>query len=107
MEKWQGDCVLSNNLSTEETEQTADNDRVELSSLFKDIEEIVHHLETEQVPLEEALRLFERGMRFCRQASHRLDEAEGVIQRLLRDPDTGEGMVVSWQEEEDSSSTYR
>ncbi len=69
-----------------------------LETLFEDIEEIVHHLETEEVSLEESLRLFEQGIRFCREATRRLDEAEGVIERLLRDPETGEDEIVPWQE---------
>ena len=48
----------------------------------KELEEIVHRLESGEVPLDEALRLWERGeelYRFCRE---RLDGAEGRIEEL-------------------------
>jgi len=48
----------------------------------KELEEIVHRLESGEVPLDEALKLWERGeelYRFCRE---RLDGAEGRIEEL-------------------------
>ena len=48
----------------------------------KELEEIVRRLETGEAPLDEALKLWERGeelYRFCRE---RLDGAEGRIEEL-------------------------
>ena len=48
----------------------------------KELEDIVHRLESGEVPLDEALKLWERGealYRFCRE---RLDGAEGRIEEL-------------------------
>jgi len=48
----------------------------------KELEQIVHRLETGEAPLDEALKLWERGeelYRFCRE---RLDTAEGKIEEL-------------------------
>ena len=48
----------------------------------KELEEIVHRLESGEAPLDEALKLWERGeelYRFCRE---RLDGAEGRIEEL-------------------------
>ena len=48
----------------------------------KELEDIVHRLESGEVPLDEALKLWERGeelYRFCRE---RLDAAEGRIEEL-------------------------
>jgi exodeoxyribonuclease VII small subunit len=48
----------------------------------KELEEIVQRLESGQAPLDEALKLWERGeelYRFCRE---RLDGAEGRIEEL-------------------------
>lgn len=48
----------------------------------KELEEIVQRLESGEVPLDEALKLWERGeelYRFCRE---RLDAAEGRIEEL-------------------------
>jgi exodeoxyribonuclease VII small subunit len=47
-----------------------------------ELEEIVHRLEGGEAPLDEALRLWQRGeelYRFCRE---RLDSAEGKIEEL-------------------------
>jgi exodeoxyribonuclease VII small subunit len=48
----------------------------------RELEEIVQRLESGQVPLDEALKLWERGEelhRFCRE---QLDVAEGKIEQL-------------------------
>lgn len=48
----------------------------------KELEGIVQRLETGEAPLDEALKLWERGeelYRFCRE---RLDAAEGTIEEL-------------------------
>ena len=48
----------------------------------KELEEIVHRLESGEAPLDEALKLWERGeelYRFCRE---RLEAAEGRIEEL-------------------------
>jgi len=48
----------------------------------KELEEIVRRLESGEAPLDEALRLWQRGeelYRFCRE---RLDSAEGKIEEL-------------------------
>jgi exodeoxyribonuclease VII small subunit len=48
----------------------------------RELEEIVQRLESGEVPLDEALKLWERGeelYRFCRE---RLDGAEGKIEEL-------------------------
>jgi exodeoxyribonuclease VII small subunit len=48
----------------------------------RELEEIVHRLESGEAPLDEALRLWQRGeelYRFCRE---RLDSAEGKIEEL-------------------------
>jgi exodeoxyribonuclease VII small subunit len=48
----------------------------------RELEEIVHRLESGEAPLDEALRLWERGeelYRFCRE---QLDAAEGRIEEL-------------------------
>jgi exodeoxyribonuclease VII small subunit len=48
----------------------------------RELEDIVHRLESGDAPLDEALRLWQRGeelYRFCRE---RLDSAEGKIEEL-------------------------
>jgi exodeoxyribonuclease VII small subunit len=49
------------------------------------LEENVHALESGEVSLEEALELFEEGMRLSRDLNNRLTETERRIQELTRD----------------------
>jgi exodeoxyribonuclease VII small subunit len=48
----------------------------------KELEQIVHRLETGEAPLDEALKLWERGEELYRFCKERLDAAEGKIQEL-------------------------
>jgi exodeoxyribonuclease VII small subunit len=48
----------------------------------KELEEIVHRLESGEAPLDEALRLWERGEELHRFCKERLDAAEGKIEEL-------------------------
>jgi exodeoxyribonuclease VII small subunit len=49
------------------------------------LEEIVHQLESGDLPLEKSLELFEDGIRLSRQCQERLNQAERRIEVLLRD----------------------
>ena len=54
----------------------------------RELEDIVHRLESGDAPLDEALRLWQRGeelYRFCRE---RLDSAEGKIEELASRAET-------------------
>jgi exodeoxyribonuclease VII small subunit len=48
----------------------------------KELEEIVHRLESGEAPLDEALRLWQRGEELYRLCKDRLDAAEGRIEEL-------------------------
>jgi exodeoxyribonuclease VII small subunit len=48
----------------------------------RELEEIVQRLESGQAPLDEALRLWERGEELYRFCKERLDAAEGRIEEL-------------------------
>lgn len=54
-------------------------------SLMSRLEGVVHRLEEGDLPLEEALRVFEEGVALSRLGAHRLDEAERRIEVLLTD----------------------
>ena len=54
------------------------------------LEALVARLETGDLPLEEALRLFEEGVRLTRLCSTRLENAERRVQVLVQAPDGGE-----------------
>jgi exodeoxyribonuclease VII small subunit len=48
----------------------------------KELEGIVQRLETGEAPLDEALKLWERGEELYRFCKERLDAAEGTIEEL-------------------------
>ena len=48
----------------------------------RELEEIVHRLESGEAPLDEALRLWQRGEELYRLCRDRLDAAEGKIEEL-------------------------
>jgi exodeoxyribonuclease VII small subunit len=52
---------------------------------LKELEEIVNRLEQGDLPLEEALQLFEQGVKLSRLCHTRLDEAQKRVEVLLKD----------------------
>lgn len=50
---------------------------------LKELEEIVHQLESEDLPLEKAIALFEKGTTLSKTCSRTLDDAEKKIEQLL------------------------
>ncbi len=71
------------------TQATSDKTRFE--EALKRLEGVVERLEEGEIPLEEALRLFEEGVKLSRLCHQRLDEAEKRIELLTRD---GEGKIA-------------
>ena len=53
------------------------------------IEAIVAKLEREEMPLDEALALFEEGVEKLRRAASALEQAEGKVRRLAEKSDGG------------------
>lgn len=51
-----------------------------------ELESIVKRLEEGDMPLEESLELFERGVRLSRDCRDRLEKAERRIEMLTKDP---------------------
>ena len=51
------------------------------------LETIVKQLEAGELPLEESLKLFEKGVALSRECRERLNEAERRIERLMKDSD--------------------
>ncbi len=52
---------------------------------LKELEEIVNRLEQGEIPLEEALHLFEQGVKLSRLCHTKLDEAQKRVEVLLKD----------------------
>lgn len=53
--------------------------------LLVELERIVDQLERAELPLEESLAAFERGVALSRRGQQILDQAEGKVELLLRD----------------------
>jgi exodeoxyribonuclease VII small subunit len=56
----------------------------------RELEEIVQRLERGEAPLDEALRLWERGEELYKLCRGRLDEAQGKIEELGRKVDAAQ-----------------
>jgi exodeoxyribonuclease VII small subunit len=57
----------------------------EFEKAFAELEEIVKRLEGEELPLDESLELFEKGIRLSRFCNQRLEEIEKKIELILAD----------------------
>jgi exodeoxyribonuclease VII small subunit len=64
---------------------------------LKRLEKIVRELEEGDLSLEEALSLFEEGIRLTRLCNKKLEEAEGKIKLLLQAED-GTIALQTWEE---------
>jgi exodeoxyribonuclease VII small subunit len=63
-----------------------------LGDELKRLEEIVRRLEADDLPIEEALQLFEEGVGRLRTAKSRLADAETRVQQVLRDTAADDGV---------------
>jgi exodeoxyribonuclease VII small subunit len=74
-----------------------------LPSAFEDIlarlNVVVERLESNDLPLEASLALFEEGVRLSRAGAARLDEAERRVERLLSDDGTTVAMTETREKE--------
>jgi len=57
----------------------------EFEKSFQQLEKIVQRLEAEELPLDEALRLFEEGIGLSRFCHQKLEEVEKKIELILAD----------------------
>lgn len=66
------------------------------------LEAIVTKMEEGDLPLEEALKAFEEGVRLAKFCTSKLDEAERKVEKLIRDQ-SGKVQTTPFGEEEDDS----
>jgi exodeoxyribonuclease VII small subunit len=66
---------------------------------LQQLEAIVSRMEEGDLPLEEALKAFEEGVRLAKLCSKKLDEAERKVEKLTRD-EAGRLEPVPFSEEE-------
>jgi len=57
----------------------------EFEKAFQQLESIVKRLESEELPLDEALQLFEQGIGLSRFCNQKLEEVEKKIELILAD----------------------
>ena len=72
----------------------------EFEKSFKQLEDIVRRLESEELPLDESLQLFEQGIRLSRFCHQRLEEVEKKIELILADA-KGQPVVEPFDEEDE------
>jgi exodeoxyribonuclease VII small subunit len=66
---------------------------------FQNLEKIVQRLESEELPLDESLQLFEEGIRLSRFCHQRLEEVEKKIELILADA-KGQPVTEPFDDEE-------
>ena len=66
---------------------------------FQELEEIVRRLESEELPLDESLQLFEKGISLSRFCNQKLEEVEKKIELILADS-KGQPVVKPFEGEE-------
>jgi exodeoxyribonuclease VII small subunit len=66
------------------------------------LEAIVAQMEEGDLPLEEALKAFEEGVKLAGFCTTKLDEAERKVEKLIRDQ-AGQLQPVSFSEDDDDS----
>ena len=72
----------------------------EFEKSFQQLEKIVQRLESEELPLDESLQLFEEGIRLSRFCHQRLEEVEKKIELILADA-KGEPVTEPFEAEAD------
>ena len=70
----------------------------EFEKAFQQLEKIVQRLESEELPLDESLQLFEEGIRLSRFCNQKLEEVEKKIELILSDA-KGQPRVEPFAEE--------
>jgi len=72
---------------------------VKFEEAMEKLQEIVHHLEAGNLPLEESLQKFEEGMKLIDFCEKKLNEVEKKIQVLIKEGDRFK--LKDWQEKEE------
>src|SRR5437868_9398179 len=73
----------------------------EFEKAFAELEQIVKRLEAEELPLDESLELFEKGIRLSRLCNQKLEEVEKKIELILADS-KGQPVTEPFEPEEES-----
>ena len=79
--------------------KTTDKTEADFETTLVQLVEIVTRLENGELPLEQALKDFENGIKLAKQGQERLQQAEQRIQILLQKSDTA--ALTDYQDESD------
>ena len=74
----------------------------EFEKAFQQLEAIVKRLESEELPLDEALQLFEQGIALSRFCNQKLGEVEKKIELILADA-KGQPRIEPFVDEDDEA----
>jgi exodeoxyribonuclease VII small subunit len=80
------------------TAETPEGPKLDFETAMRDLEELVERLEQGDLPLEESLAAFERGVMLTRSCQAALKEAEQKVEILLRK--AGEPTLRDFEAEE-------
>ncbi len=72
-----------------EDKSDRDDKKLDFETGLKRLQEVVEKLERQDIPLEEAVNLFEEGMELSRKCARILEVAEERVKVLMRDQETG------------------
>ena len=67
------------------------------------LEEVVKRLESANLPLDEAMKLFEEGVELTRECQKQLEQAEGRVEILLKKAD-GKIVAEAFEAEDEETS---
>jgi exodeoxyribonuclease VII small subunit len=93
--------AASPNLRTDMAATDKSNDLGGLEKSLEALEALVARLESGELPLEQALKEFERGVKLTRQCQAALQEAEQKVEILLKKTATAEPSPFEEDAEED------
>lgn len=69
----------------EQTEQELQEQELSLEEAFAQIEDVIAHLETEEITLEESFREYNRGMRLLQHCNSAIDRVEKKVLQINED----------------------
>ena len=75
----------------------------EFEESFNRLETIVRRLESEELPLDDALQMFEEGIRLSRFCNQKLEEVERKIELILADS-KGQPKTQPFEQEDESEA---
>ena len=63
-------------------EQDREEQEISLEEVFAQIEEVIAHLETEEITLEESFQVYQTGMKLLKECGNKIDRVEKEMMQL-------------------------